>query len=119
MRQCSPPPKPKRQTKKYLNEAYEYAKNQAKWKQHKITVLIECGNSRVMTEKIRYQVMATRPTDTDSNVNRVRGIADDIIGIKDPDDIMIALLEVLTEQPKTSVQPGRITITLFNADTHN
>ena len=40
--------------------------------------------------------MATRPTDTDSNVNRVRGIADDIIGIKDPDDIMIALLEVLT-----------------------
>ena len=31
MRQCSPPPKPKRQTKKYLNEAFEYAKNQAKW----------------------------------------------------------------------------------------
>lgn len=25
------PPKPKRQTKKYLYEAYEYAKNQAKW----------------------------------------------------------------------------------------
>jgi len=31
LRQCSPPPKPKRQTKKYLGEAYEYAKNQAKW----------------------------------------------------------------------------------------
>ena len=30
-RQTTPPPKPKRQTKKYLYEAYEYAKNQAKW----------------------------------------------------------------------------------------
>jgi hypothetical protein len=31
-RQTTPPPKPKRQTKQYLYEAYEYAKNQAKWK---------------------------------------------------------------------------------------
>ena len=61
--------------------------------------------------------MAKRPTDTDSNVNRVRGIADDIIGVKDPDDIMIALLEVLTEQPKTSVQPGQIYIFVYNAKT--
>ncbi len=30
-RQTAPPPKPQRQTKKYLYEAYEYAKNQAKW----------------------------------------------------------------------------------------
>jgi len=30
-RQTTPPPKPQRQTKKYLYEAYEYAKNQAKW----------------------------------------------------------------------------------------
>ena len=31
-RQTKPPAKPKRQTKGYLREAYEYAKNQAKWK---------------------------------------------------------------------------------------
>ena len=31
-RQCSPPPKPKKQTKGYLREAFEYGKNQAKWK---------------------------------------------------------------------------------------
>ena len=31
LKQCSPPKKPKRQTKGYLYEAYEYAKNQAKW----------------------------------------------------------------------------------------
>ena len=30
-RQCSPPSKPKKQTKGYLREAFEYAKNQAKW----------------------------------------------------------------------------------------
>jgi len=30
-KQTTPPPKPKRQTKKYLYEAYEYAKNQSKW----------------------------------------------------------------------------------------
>lgn len=30
-RQCSPPLKSKKQTKGYLREAYEYAKNQAKW----------------------------------------------------------------------------------------
>jgi hypothetical protein len=26
-----PPPKPKRQTKQYIAEVYEYAKNQSKW----------------------------------------------------------------------------------------
>lgn len=31
-RQTAPPTKPQRQTKKYLYEAYEYAKNQAKWR---------------------------------------------------------------------------------------
>jgi len=31
-RQTKPPSKPKRQTKGYLREAFEYAKNQAKWK---------------------------------------------------------------------------------------
>ena len=30
-RQTVPPPKPKRQTKNYISEVYEYAKNQSKW----------------------------------------------------------------------------------------
>ena len=32
LKQTIPPVKPSRQTKKYISEAYEYAKNQAKWK---------------------------------------------------------------------------------------
>ena len=31
-KQTAPPPKPKRQTKGYLREAFEFARNQAKWK---------------------------------------------------------------------------------------
>jgi hypothetical protein len=30
-KQTLPPQKPQRQTKKYISEVYEYAKNQAKW----------------------------------------------------------------------------------------
>ena len=30
-RQTTPPPKPQRQTQGYIREAYEYARNQAKW----------------------------------------------------------------------------------------
>ena len=30
-KQTAPPPKPQRQTKRYISEVYEYAKNQAKW----------------------------------------------------------------------------------------
>ena len=49
--QCSPPPKPKRQTKKYLNEAYEYAKNQAKWKAAQEFCADRLWEFKVMTEK--------------------------------------------------------------------
>ena len=61
--------------------------------------------------------MARRPTDTDTNRNRVRGVADEIIGIKDPDDVMIALLEVLTESPAREIQAGKIYVFVYNAKT--
>ena len=32
LKQTAPPKKPKRQTRGYIREAYEYARNQAKWK---------------------------------------------------------------------------------------
>ncbi len=51
LRQCSPPAKPKRQTKKYLNEAYEYAKNQAKWKAAQEFCRDRRWEFKVMTEK--------------------------------------------------------------------
>jgi hypothetical protein len=60
--------------------------------------------------------MAKRPTDTDTNVNRVRGISDSIIGTRDPDDLMNALREILTEGSKIP-QAGKLYIFVYNAKT--
>jgi len=50
-KQTTPPPKPKRQTKGYIREAYEYAKNQAKWEAAKEWCLDRGYEFRVFTEK--------------------------------------------------------------------
>jgi len=50
-RQCSPPSKPKKQTKGYLREAYEYAKNQAKWEAASEWCKDRGYISKVFTEK--------------------------------------------------------------------
>ena len=46
-----PPVKPKRQTKGYIREAYEYAKNQAKWKMAKEFCADRQWVFKVVTEK--------------------------------------------------------------------
>jgi len=51
LRQTTPPPKPKRQTQGYLREAYEYARNQAKWEAAKEWCLDRGYEFRVFTEK--------------------------------------------------------------------
>ena len=43
LKQTTKPKKPKRQTKGYIREAFEYARNQANGKQQENTVRIECG----------------------------------------------------------------------------
>lgn len=50
-KQTTPPPKPKRQTQGYIREAYEYAKNQAKWEAAKEWCLDRGYEFRVFTEK--------------------------------------------------------------------
>ena len=50
-RQTKPPTKPKRQTKGYLREAFEYAKNQAKWKAANEWCLDRGFEFKVITEK--------------------------------------------------------------------
>ena len=47
--------------------------------------------------------MAKRPTDTDSNVNRLRSIVNEMTGLKDPDDRMLEVMGVLTASPARSV----------------
>ena len=50
-KQTKPPVKPKRQTKGYIREAYEYAKNQAKWKMTKEFCADRQWVFKVVTEK--------------------------------------------------------------------
>ena len=50
-KQTAPPAKPKRQTKGYLREAFEYARNQAKWKAGNEWCLDRGFEFKVLTEK--------------------------------------------------------------------
>ena len=71
---------------------------------------------RKLAEQRAAKIASTRPTDTDENVNRIRAVTDSIIGIKDPDDLMNALREVLTEGSKIP-QAGKLYIFVYNAKT--
>ena len=50
-KQTKPPVKPKRQTKGYIRDAYEYAKNQAKWKMAREFCADRQWEFKVVTEK--------------------------------------------------------------------
>ena len=63
--------------------------------------------------------MAKRPTDTDSNVNRIRSIVNEMTGLKDPDDRMLEVLELLPPSPVRDVKPGRLYIFIYRAKTPN
>lgn len=58
-----------------------------------------------------------RPTDTDEDVNRLREVADSVVGTEDPDDLMISVLAVLKESDKRSVQEGKYYVFIYNAKT--
>ena len=51
LKQTVKPKKPKRQTKGYIREAYEYARNQAKWKMAKEFCADRQWEFKVVTEK--------------------------------------------------------------------
>jgi hypothetical protein len=50
-KQTEPPSKPKRQTKRYISEVYEYAKNQSKWEAAKEWCLDRGYGFVILTEK--------------------------------------------------------------------
>jgi hypothetical protein len=50
-KQTSPPNKPKRQTKKYISEAMEFVKNQAKWKAAKEYCTDRLWEFKIITER--------------------------------------------------------------------
>jgi hypothetical protein len=57
-------------------------------------------------------------TDTDIDKNRVRSVLDNLIGKEDPDDLMLELLNVVEESPKTP-SVGKYYIFVYNPKTPN
>jgi len=55
---------------------------------------------------------------TDDNSNRVRKIIDNVVGTEDPDDLMIELMEVLTESGKVP-QSGKYYVFVYQPKTPN
>ena len=51
LKQTTKPKKPKRQTKGYIREAFEYARNQAKWKAAREYCAVRLWEFKVITEK--------------------------------------------------------------------
>lgn len=71
-----------------------------------------------MPRKTLSERKKKNPTDTDEVKNRVRAVLDGIIGNEKPDDLMIELLDVLTESEKVP-SPGKYYIFVYRPKTPN
>jgi len=71
-----------------------------------------------MPRKTLKQRTGKNVTDTDSNVNRIRNISDNLIGNEDPDDLMLEILNVLSESGKVP-QSGKYYVFVYNPKTPN
>ena len=72
-----------------------------------------------MPRKTVKQQKTKRPTDTDTNRNRIRDVTDELIGTEDPDDIMMELMETLkdSESAPQTVESGKYYIFVYNPKT--
>jgi hypothetical protein len=66
--------------------------------------------------KLAEQRAKKQPTDTDINKNRVRAVLNGITGKESGDDLMLELLEVVSESGKVP-QAGKFYIFVYNAKT--
>ena len=71
-----------------------------------------------MPKKTLKERQQKKITDTDKNQNRVRPILDGIIGNEDPDDLMLELLEVVSESGNIP-NVGKYYIFVYNPKTLN
>ena len=71
-----------------------------------------------MPRKTVKEQKQNRPTDTDTNRNRIRAVSEGLVGNEDPDDIMIELMDILQESPKIP-ESGKFYIFVYNPKTPN
>ena len=56
---------------------------------------------------------------TDDNANRVRSVVDNLIGTEEADDVMIELMDTLTDTVTSSPSAGKYYVFVYNAKTPN
>ena len=56
---------------------------------------------------------------TDDNANRVRSVIDNLIGTEEADDVMIELMDTLTDTITSSPSAGKYYVFVYNAKTPN
>ena len=56
---------------------------------------------------------------TDDNSNRVRSVVDNLIGTEEADDVMIELMDTLTDTVTSSPSAGKYYLFVYNAKTPN
>ena len=56
---------------------------------------------------------------TDDNANRVRSVIDNLIGTEEADDVMIELMDTLTDTVTSSPSAGKYYVFVYNAKTPN
>ena len=56
---------------------------------------------------------------TDDNSNRVRSVVDNLIGTEEADDVMIELMDTLTDTVTSSPSVGKYYVFVYNAKTPN
>jgi hypothetical protein len=57
-------------------------------------------------------------TDTDDNINRIRNVTNNLIGNEDPDDLMLEIIDALTESEKVP-KTGKYYVFVYNPKTPN
>lgn len=64
------------------------------------------------------KTLKERNQPNDAKNNRIRPVFDDLMGIEDPDDLMVEILDILQESGKIP-QVGKIYVFIYNAKTSN
>jgi len=75
--------------------------------------------SNVYKEGIRKDLRRPNQRPTDDNANRIRNIINDLIGVEDPEDLMLEIMNALKDTVTPVPDVGKFYTFVYNAKTPN
>ena len=75
--------------------------------------------SNVYKEGIRKDLRSPRQRPTDDDANRIRNIINDLIGVEDPEDLMLEIMNALKDTVTPIPDVGKFYTFVYNAKTPN